>query len=343
MTGVAREAARISPADLQPREARQVDVEDHQRRRLALEGLEGGGAVPRLDHHVAGLAQGVADQARAAPGRRPPPGSSCRRLLPSAARAAGRPACASPGRRSRHAPRWCRRAARRSSARSRARAPCRPSPAPPRRPRRAARSGRRAAPPRRRPATPGPSSSTQRAIRAASTAPPIAHHRAGRRELVGVGEQVDEHLGQARRVAADRRQRIGELDLHLLAALGEERRRHLDRLLDHLVEGHRPAADRVLAGLDAHALQQVVDELGQPQAAALQRQDEVVGLAGRGRRDPGAGARAAARSRRAGRRAGCGTRARCWPARRRAGGGRPRRRSRRAAPGTAGPRWAGRW
>ncbi len=61
---------------------------------------------------------------------------------------------------------------------------------------------------------------------------------------------------------------------------------------------------RALAGLDAHALQQVVDELRQAQAAALQGEDEALGSARRARPETGAGGRAAARSRRAGRRAG---------------------------------------
>ena len=57
------------------------------------------------------------------------------------------------------------------------------------------------------------------------TAPPTRIGVPSRRELVGVGEQVDEHLGQPRRVAVDERQRLGQRDLERLAALGEERRR----------------------------------------------------------------------------------------------------------------------
>ena len=77
-----------------------------------------------------------------------------------------------------------------------------------------------------------------------------------------------------------RRQRVGQIDLDALPALGDERRGQLDRLLDHLVERHRPAADADLPRLDAHALQQVVDELRQAQAAALEREHQLLRLGG---------------------------------------------------------------
>ena len=93
-------------------------------------------------------------------------------------------------------------------------------------------------------------------------------------ELVGVREQVDEHLREPRRIALHDRQIGGQLDLERLAALREEAAEHLGRILDDLRQRDRLAPDAQLPGLDAHALEQVVDQARQPQRAALQRGHE---------------------------------------------------------------------
>ena len=125
------------------------------------------------------------------------------------------------------------------------------------------------------------------------------------------------------------------LDLDALTALRDQRLDQLARRDDDVVEHDVLMANRELAGLDAHALEQIVDEPRQALRAALQRRDE---LALRRRRSSCRRRRAAARSRRAAPRAACGTRARCWRAPCRACGARPRARSRRAAPAPASRR-----
>src|SRR5580658_2033019 len=57
----------------------------------------------------------------------------------------------------------------------------------------------------------------------------------------------------------------------MLAALHQERTDQGTRVLDHVGERDALVADGELPGLDAHALQQIIDELCQAQRAALQR------------------------------------------------------------------------
>ena len=61
----------------------------------------------------------------------------------------------------------------------------------------------------------------------------------------------------------------------LLAALLDQRLDELARGDDHVVEHHVLLADAELAGLDSHALEQVVDEPREPLRAALQRRHEL--------------------------------------------------------------------
>ena len=96
-----------------------------------------------------------------------------------------------------------------------------------------------------------------------------AHHAVLGGELVGVGQQVDEHLGEPRAVAREQRQLLGNRDRERLAALREERGDHGGGIRDHVGDRHGLAADRELAGFDAHALEEVVDELRQAARAAL--------------------------------------------------------------------------
>src|SRR5690606_29578560 len=90
-----------------------------------------------------------------------------------------------------------------------------------------------------------------------------------------VREQVHEHLRQALLVAANDGHAGPELHIDALAALLEERLDELARREHDLVEQHLLTADRELPRLDAHALEQVVDEPREPLRAALQRRDEL--------------------------------------------------------------------
>ena len=94
----------------------------------------------------------------------------------------------------------------------------------------------------------------------------------------------------------------------------------------HLSDRDALMADAELARFDAHALEQVVDQPRQAQRAALERQHQLLLLFAAASCP---GLRAATRSRRAARRAACGTRARCWRAPSRAHDARLRARSRR--------------
>ena len=174
-----------------------------------------------------------------------------------------------------------------------------------------------------------PSSSTQN-----SSPPPSLPLRADanravrRRELVGVREQVHEHLRQALLIAAHDGHAVADLHLDALTALRDQRLDELARRDDRVVDHDVLMANRELPGLDAHALEQVVDEPREPLRAAMQRGDELALTLDVHRADAVA---AAARSTRAAPPAACGTRARCSRARCRACGERPRAPSRRAA------------
>ena len=67
----------------------------------------------------------------------------------------------------------------------------------------------------------------------------------------------------------------GMRDAQHLAALRQQSRHQVLGILDHLRERDGLAADAELARLDAHALEQVVDEARQPQRAALQRLEQL--------------------------------------------------------------------
>ncbi len=97
-----------------------------------------------------------------------------------------------------------------------------------------------------------------------------AHGAVLGRELVGVGEQVDKHLGETRLVARHQRQILGQAELEGLAPLRQERAHPGARLFHHLGECHALVADAELSRLDAYALEQVVDELCQTQRATLE-------------------------------------------------------------------------
>ncbi len=121
-----------------------------------------------------------------------------------------------------------------------------------------------------------PSSSTQNASPPAiGAACADADDAVRRRELVGVGQQVHEHLGQALLVAANDGHVLVRLELDALTALRDQRLDELARRDDDVVEHHVLMANRKLAGLDAHALEQIVDEPRQALRAAVQRRNEL--------------------------------------------------------------------
>ena len=121
-----------------------------------------------------------------------------------------------------------------------------------------------------------PSSSTQNVSPPRAVAVRADANRAvRRRELVGVREQVDEHLRQALLVAAHDGHAVGDLDLDALPSLRDQRLDELARRDDDVVENHVLMPNRELARLDAHALEQVVDEPREPLRAALQRGHEL--------------------------------------------------------------------
>ena len=90
------------------------------------------------------------------------------------------------------------------------------------------------------------------------------------RELAGIRQQVDEDLDQALLIADQLGQRFGQVDRDVLAALREDRAHELDRIAHHRLQRKRLAPDAELASLDAHALEQVVDEPHQTERAALE-------------------------------------------------------------------------
>src|SRR6185437_15373934 len=102
-----------------------------------------------------------------------------------------------------------------------------------------------------------------------------------RRELIGVGEQIDEHLRQPVLVAFHEGQLLGKGDLEPLASQREKRADEGPRILYHLREIDALAPDRELAGLDTHAFEQIIDQLGESQRPALQRLGELPALSGR--------------------------------------------------------------
>ena len=189
---------------------------------------------------------------------------------------------------------------------------------------------------------PGPSSSTvRRSTGAVDARAPTRTHAAFRPELVGVRQQVHEHLHQPRRVADDGRAVFRQPRLAgpgRAARTGCRTSSTASRTTSSSCDA--AGADAELARLDAHALEQVVDQARQPQRAPLQRRRPALPAARAAAR---AGSPAAARSTPAAPPAACGTRARCWRGSSRARGAPPRGRSRRASPAPAGRRPCGRW
>src|SRR5690606_12383585 len=94
---------------------------------------------------------------------------------------------------------------------------------------------------------------------------------ARRPEFVRVREQIDEYLRDALLVAPNHGQRVWNLHNDPLESLLDERLDELARGDHGLVERHVLVTDAELTRLDAHALEQVVDEPREPLRAALQR------------------------------------------------------------------------
>ena len=94
-------------------------------------------------------------------------------------------------------------------------------------------------------------------------------------ELARVREEVGHHLRKALRIAGDHRQVVRELDVQRLPALRQESGHQVLGILHDLGERDLLAADAELAGLDAHALEQVVDEAREPERPALQRFEQL--------------------------------------------------------------------
>ena len=84
-----------------------------------------------------------------------------------------------------------------------------------------------------------------------------------RRVLGGVGQEVDQRLGQPGGVAAQRHRLVRHLDDELVAAAVDRVARRLDAEPDHLAIVDQLVAQPDLAGGDAADVEQVVDEVGQ--------------------------------------------------------------------------------
>ncbi len=98
------------------------------------------------------------------------------------------------------------------------------------------------------------------------------------RELVCVGEEIDEYLCQAVQITVDERQVCGDLNLEGLMAQGEQGAQQGLRVLHDVAQVDALAADAQLSGLDADALEQIVDQTCQPQRAALEGAHELLQL-----------------------------------------------------------------
>ena len=121
-----------------------------------------------------------------------------------------------------------------------------------------------------------PSSSTQ------NSRPPLsvraradANRAVRRRELVGVRQQVDEHLREALLIAAHDGNRPARLHLDALTSLRDQRLDELAGRRHDVVEHHVLMPNRELSRFDAHALEQVIDEPREPLRAAVQRRHEL--------------------------------------------------------------------
>ena len=96
-----------------------------------------------------------------------------------------------------------------------------------------------------------------------------------RSELVGIGEQVDEHLRQTLLVAAHDGDAIADLYLDALPSLRDQRLDELAGADDDVLDHDVLMPNRELARFDAHAFEQVVDEPREPLRAAMQRRHEL--------------------------------------------------------------------
>ncbi len=85
-------------------------------------------------------------------------------------------------------------------------------------------------------------------------------HAIGRRVLGGVGQQVGDHLAQARRVAVDAQAAPRHVHLQRVLPLLEQRAGHLDRLRDDLRDLDDFGLELDPAARDARDVQQVVDQ-----------------------------------------------------------------------------------
>ena len=94
-------------------------------------------------------------------------------------------------------------------------------------------------------------------------------------ELARIGEEVRDDLREPRRIARDRGQVFRQRHAQHLAPLREQPADEILGVLHDLGERDRLAPDAELAGLDADALQQVVDEAREAQRPALQRFEQV--------------------------------------------------------------------
>jgi hypothetical protein len=90
-------------------------------------------------------------------------------------------------------------------------------------------------------------------------------------ELQRVAEQIDEDLLERLGIGVDLRQLVERLHLEPHALALGERPRAVDDPLRHLRHAHRLAPDRELLALDLREIEEIVDQLQQPQAVALHR------------------------------------------------------------------------
>ncbi len=87
-------------------------------------------------------------------------------------------------------------------------------------------------------------------------------------------------------VAFDERKLCGQVDLYLLVSQGKQRADQRQGIVDDFAQLDALVTDAELSRLDPHALEQIVDQAGEPQGAALERPDELLLLLGTHRRHP---------------------------------------------------------
>src|SRR6185437_16819699 len=84
---------------------------------------------------------------------------------------------------------------------------------------------------------------------------------AGRRKLHGIAEQIGEYLLQPVWVGIDLGQIGGAVDGKLQSLLFSERLEHRSHRLHQIRDGSRLACNREWAGIQAHSIQEITDDL----------------------------------------------------------------------------------